>query len=69
MNYLEKFLLYIPLITGEDLKKLGIKPGPFYTEILKAILKEKLEERLLSKDDEIKFVEKFKGVYDNINYE
>jgi tRNA nucleotidyltransferase (CCA-adding enzyme) len=45
-------------ITGEDLKKLGIKQGPIYNVILNRVLDEKINGKLETKDDEIKFVEK-----------
>ncbi len=45
-----------PIVTGEDLKKLGIPPGPQYRQIFDAILWEKLRGKLLSKDEEIEFV-------------
>ncbi|MCS7163829.1 MAG: CBS domain-containing protein [Thermodesulfovibrio sp.] len=55
-NYLTKLKDIKPIITGEDLKKLGIKPGPVYRKILECILREKLQGRLLSKEEEIAFV-------------
>ncbi|MEN2994166.1 MAG: CBS domain-containing protein [Thermodesulfovibrio sp.] len=57
-NYLTKLKDIKPIITGEDLKKLGIKPGPVYRKILDSILREKLQGRLLSKEEEIDFVKK-----------
>lgn len=55
-TYLTKLKDIKPIITGEDLKKLGIKPGPVYRKILECILREKLQGRLLSKEEEIAFV-------------
>ncbi len=46
-------------ITGNDLKKLGIKEGPQYTRILRKILIRKLDGELATKKDEISFVRKF----------
>ena len=43
-------------ITGQDLKSMGLKPGPLYREILDAVLHAKLNGQLKSKNDEIKFV-------------
>ncbi|ACI21719.1 MULTISPECIES: CBS domain-containing protein [Thermodesulfovibrio] len=57
-NYLTKLKDIKPLITGEDLKKLGIQPGPVYRKILESILREKLQGRLLSKEEEIEFAKK-----------
>lgn len=47
-----------PLLTGKDLKALGIPPGPKYSQILKMILNEKLMKRLKSKEEEIEFVKR-----------
>lgn len=57
--YLTKLKEIKPLLRGEDLKKLGIQPGPVYKKIFDEILKEKLQGRLLSKEEEIEFVKKF----------
>jgi tRNA nucleotidyltransferase (CCA-adding enzyme) len=43
-------------LKGEDLKKMGITPGPIYSKILREILEEKLKGRLKSREDEEKFV-------------
>ncbi len=40
-------------ITGHDLKKIGIKPGPVYRKIFEEVLKAKLDGRLLTKQDEL----------------
>ncbi|MEW6740847.1 MAG: CBS domain-containing protein [Nitrospirota bacterium] len=45
-----------PALTGNDLKNLGITPGPEYSDILRKILDEKLMERLHTKEEEIEFV-------------
>jgi tRNA nucleotidyltransferase (CCA-adding enzyme) len=46
-------------LTGKDLKSLGLKPGPIYREILDAILHAKLNGELISRNDEIEFVNKY----------
>lgn len=52
-----------PIIKGEDLIRIGIRPGPVYSEILKAILEEKLKGKLKTKEEEIEFIrEKFKSI-------
>ncbi|MEW6094960.1 MAG: DHHA1 domain-containing protein [bacterium] len=43
-------------ITGEDIKKLGLKPGPIYKEVLDKVLAAKLNGKLRSKKDELKYV-------------
>lgn len=49
------------MLTGSDLKKMGITPGPVYSEIFSRIIDEKLHMRLASREDEIKFVKKIIG--------
>ncbi|MCI0358853.1 MAG: CCA tRNA nucleotidyltransferase [Planctomycetaceae bacterium] len=40
-----------PLITGEDLKPLGIPPGPAYRELLEAVRDAQLEKRIGTRDE------------------
>ncbi len=47
-----------PLIKGEDLKALGLPPGPLYSKIFADVLNEKLMKKLPAKKDEIEFVKK-----------
>jgi len=63
--FLTKLKDIVPSITGENLKKLGIKPGPVYRKIFEAILREKLRGRLLSKEEEIDFVKEYKKALTN----
>jgi len=44
---------------GEDLKSLGIKQGPIYSDIFEYLLKEKIKNRNLLKIDELDLVQKF----------
>jgi len=55
-NYFTRLMSVNILITGQDLKKMDIKPGPIYREILDAVLHARLNGRLKTKNDEIKFV-------------
>lgn len=43
-------------VTGKDLQELGIKPSPKYQKIFDEVLKAKLQNRDMTKDDEINFV-------------
>lgn len=43
-------------VTGKDLQELGIKPSPKYQEIFDMLLKEKLANPKMTKEDEIKFI-------------
>lgn len=40
-----------PLITGDDLKLLGIPPGPAYRELLEAVRDAQLEQRITTRDE------------------
>jgi len=44
-------------ITGNDLKKLGYRPGPIYKEILEKVLAAKLNGQVKTKKDELKYVQ------------
>jgi tRNA nucleotidyltransferase (CCA-adding enzyme) len=48
-----------PVFTGEDLKKLGIKEGPVYKEILETLKDAKIDLNLKTKEDEESFVKKY----------
>ena len=45
-----------PLVTGRDLIKLGLQPGPRFKEILEAIQTEQLEGRILERDRALEFL-------------
>jgi tRNA nucleotidyltransferase (CCA-adding enzyme) len=45
-------------LTGDDLKRLGIPPGPKYRNILAELLDAKLDGIVKNRDDEIEFVKK-----------
>ncbi len=47
-----------PVLTGDDLKKIGVPPGPAYAVLFEKILDEKLRGRLNTKEEEIGFVKK-----------
>ncbi len=46
-------------VTGKDLRKMGLEPGPIYREILQATLDAKLNGLLKSKKDEFDFVRNY----------
>ena len=43
-----------PLITGNDLIALGLKPGPIFSKILDAIKDEQLEQKITTREDALK---------------
>lgn len=45
-------------VGGEDLKVLGLLPGPHFKEILTKTLHAKIDKIVISRDDEIKFIKK-----------
>ena len=46
-------------VKGKDLKKMGIKPGPIYREVLQAVLDAKLNGQLKTRNDELNFVKEY----------
>ena len=51
-------LRYVTIsVTGKDLMRFGLKPGPIYREIMQKVLDAKLDGLLKSRDDELSFVE------------
>lgn len=46
------------LLSGEDLRELGIKPGPIYSEILRAVEDLTMERKLRSKEEALEYVVK-----------
>jgi tRNA nucleotidyltransferase (CCA-adding enzyme) len=55
-RYLTELRNIKPALTGEDLKEMGIEPGPVYTKIFGKLLDEKLRGRAKSREDEQQFV-------------
>jgi tRNA nucleotidyltransferase/poly(A) polymerase len=45
-----------PVITGEDLKELGLTPGPRFKEILEQVRAEQLDERIMTRDAAVAYV-------------
>ena len=55
-HYLTELRNVKTILKGDDLKRMGIQPGPVYSKILKEILEEKLRGHLKSREDEERFV-------------
>ncbi len=53
--YIEELKDVRPLLTGRELKQLGLKEGPRMGEILKCIFREKLKGRLRTVEEELSF--------------
>ncbi len=58
IRYLAELRNVKPALTGEDLLRLGLPPGPGYSRIFREILHEKLRGRLKTKEEEIAFVKR-----------
>jgi tRNA nucleotidyltransferase (CCA-adding enzyme) len=54
--YLTELRKIKTILKGDDLKGMGIQPGPVYSRLLKELLEEKLRGHLRSREDEEKFV-------------
>ena len=51
-----------PLITGNDLIALGLKPGPIFSKILDAIKDEQLEQKITTKEEALKKAKEFVSI-------
>ncbi|MHB8845277.1 MAG: CBS domain-containing protein [Nitrospirota bacterium] len=56
--YLTKLRSITVLLTGDDLKKLGIPPGPRYKKILAELRDAKLDGAIATKEDELAYVKR-----------
>ncbi len=54
--YLTELRKIKTILKGDDLKGMGIQPGPVYSRLLKELLEEKLRGHLRSREDEEKFI-------------
>lgn len=62
-HYLIELRKVKPQLTGQDLKNMGIMPGPVYSEILDTLLEERLRRNLTTREDELAFVkERYKTI-------
>jgi len=55
-NYLKIYNGMRICISGDDLHKLGIKPGPYYEKIFKRVLKARLKGLVRTKEDELALI-------------
>ena len=44
-------------LSGKDLRRMGYIPGPIYSEILRALLRARLDKKLHNRQEEIEFVQ------------
>lgn len=55
-RYLLELRKVKPSLRGDDLKRMGIPPGPVYSEILEVLTRELLAGRIKTREDEVKYV-------------
>jgi len=63
-EYLTKLRFIRNELSGDDLKKLGLKEGSQYRTIFETLTKLKLKGEIASKEDEIKYILEHKGEYE-----
>jgi tRNA nucleotidyltransferase (CCA-adding enzyme) len=51
-----------PLLKGRDLIKMGMKSGPSIKKVLKGLLKARLDEQVLTRQDEMEYISKATGM-------
>jgi tRNA nucleotidyltransferase (CCA-adding enzyme) len=56
-QYITKYHAVQPLLNGNDLKTLGIEPGPIFRETLEALRDARLDGEVLTKEDEMGYVQ------------
>jgi tRNA nucleotidyltransferase (CCA-adding enzyme) len=54
--YLTTLRKISPELTGKDLKKMGFAPGPLFRQILTSLLEARLEQKIKSREEEVRFV-------------
>ncbi|MCE5194086.1 MAG: CBS domain-containing protein [Nitrospiraceae bacterium] len=55
-HYLIELRKTKPFLDGNDLKKMGVRPGPLYSRLFEKLIDEKLRGRIKTKEDEEKFI-------------
>lgn len=55
-QFISKDRLTRPMLTGEDLKSLGLKPGPIFRQVLDALRDARLDGKVRTREDEESFI-------------
>jgi len=58
-NYITYNESYKALLTGEDLKRMGIKEGPIFKEILDRLWEAKVDRNLKTREEEVDFIDSY----------
>lgn len=54
--FLDCYSLVKPALTGQDFQRMGIRPGPIYSELLNRLLAARLDGKVKTRDDEVRLV-------------
>jgi len=57
-NYITRLRFAEALLTGEDFKKMGLPPGKVYKEAFQSLLRARLDGKIKTREDEIRFIKK-----------
>ncbi|MFH0812919.1 MAG: CBS domain-containing protein [Pseudomonadota bacterium] len=57
-NYIAHLRFTEVMLTGKDLKAMGLPPGKVYQQVLKSLLKKRLDGNIKTREDEIMYVKK-----------
>ncbi|MBI1894257.1 MAG: hypothetical protein HYS14_09120 [Candidatus Rokubacteria bacterium] len=55
-RYLKTLRHIRPTLTGDDLRRMGIPPGPAYSRLLDALLAARVDGRVASRREEVRLV-------------
>ena len=55
-NYFTRLRSVATVLKGNDLKEMGIQPGPVYRKILDSLLDARLNGQVKTREDEVRFV-------------
>jgi tRNA nucleotidyltransferase (CCA-adding enzyme) len=57
-HYFTKLRAITTVLKGNDLKKMGLEPGPVYREILDGLLDARLNQKVRTRGEELDFVKR-----------
>jgi len=61
-DFLEIYNFIRIQVTGHDLYRLGLEPGPYYQKIFAKVLRAKLDGKVSTRDDELALINKLSGI-------
>jgi tRNA nucleotidyltransferase (CCA-adding enzyme) len=57
-HYITRLQTVTTVLKGNDLKKMGLEPGPIYRQILDSLLDARLNQEIKTREEEVEFVRK-----------